>query len=76
MPIRLSLLRTLAALILTALLLAPAARAADWPQWRCDAARSATTTERLPDSLHLQWSRELIAPEPAWPASQAALRFD
>jgi len=50
--------------------------AGDWPQWRYDAARSATSPDELPDELHLQWTRQLPAPRPAWPASQPSLRFD
>ncbi len=47
-------------------LIAAGAAAADWPQWRYDAARSAATPEELPAELHLQWVRELGDPEPAW----------
>ncbi len=50
--------------------------AADWPMWRCDAARTAVSTEQLPAELHLQWSRQLPKPTPAWPASQHKLQFD
>ncbi len=50
--------------------------AGDWPQWRYDAGRSSATADVLPDTLHLQWMRELAAPRPAWPASQPWLRFD
>ena len=50
-------------------------RADDWPMWRCDAARSASTAEQLPAELHLRWSRRLPRLEPAWPA-QEALQFD
>ncbi len=57
-------------------LLPVVATAADWPQWRYDAARSAVTPEHLPDSLHLQWTRQLPPPRPAWPPSQPSLRFD
>ncbi len=59
---------------LTALLLVCAARpvgtrvfAADWPQWRYDAGRTAASPEQLHDELHLQWTRRLPPPEPAWP---------
>ncbi len=50
--------------------------AGDWPQWRYDAARSAASPDELPEGLTLQWSRQLPAPLPAWPASQPSLRFD
>ncbi len=48
--------------------LAPAGRtpAADWPMWRCDAERTAVSADRLPDVLHLQWTRHLPPPIPAW----------
>lgn len=58
-----------AALVLPAVFLCgPAtAGAADWPQWRHDAARSATSPQQLPKQLHLQWIRKLPALKPAWP---------
>jgi len=34
------------------------ARAADWPMWRFDANRSASSPENLPAELHLQWTRQ------------------
>ncbi len=43
--------------------------------WRCDAARSAASDEQLATPLHLQWSRELPALEPAWP-DEPRMRFD
>ncbi|MBN2474783.1 MAG: PQQ-binding-like beta-propeller repeat protein [Pirellulales bacterium] len=48
----------------------------DWPQWRYDAGRGASTPMELPEELHLQWVRQLPTPTPAWPASQPWLRFD
>jgi outer membrane protein assembly factor BamB len=50
--------------ILAALGKAPAA---DWPQWRFDAARSAASPEDLGSNLHLAWVRRLPPPKPAWP---------
>ena len=41
--------------------------AADWPQWRFDAARSAASPEELAGELHLAWVRQLPPPKPAWP---------
>lgn len=40
----------------------------DWPMWGYDAARSgaAPAALSLPDSLHLQWVRELPPPRRAW----------
>ncbi len=40
--------------------------AADWPMWKQDAGHSASTPMELPKKLHLQWSRELPPPQPAW----------
>lgn len=49
---------------------------ADWPMWRCDAARSAASPEELPAKLYLQWVRKLAEPTPAWPPWQYKLQFD
>ena len=43
------------------------APAADWPQWRYDAGRTAASPEVLAPELHLQWTRRLAPPRPAWP---------
>lgn len=48
---------------------------ADWPMWRHDVVRSGATSEALPAELHLQWTRQLPAPMPAWP-NEARLHFD
>jgi len=56
-------------------MLAVRAHAADWPMWRCDAARSAATTEQLPDGLQRLWTRELPPLQPAWP-DEHRMRFD
>lgn len=53
-----------------------ASRAGDWPQWRHDASRSGATDEQLPGVMHLQWTRSLPLPQPAWPQSQTKLQFD
>ena len=48
-----------------------AARAADWPTYRADAARSAYTAESLPAELSLRWTYQpRHVPNPAWPTSQ------
>lgn len=47
----------------------------DWPMWRCDANRSAATTQELAPDLHLQWVREYPALAPAWP-DEPRMRFD
>ena len=42
----------------------------DWPMWGYDAARSGMTPMKIPADLHLQWTRQLPAPQPAWPAQR------
>ena len=42
-------------IVLSVALCAVPAFAADWPMWRCDAHRSAATTQELASDLHLQW---------------------
>src|SRR5262245_3092337 len=65
--------RALAGLL--AVLLAAPAGAADWPLWRHDARRSATSPQSLPVRLHLQWVRQLPELKPAWP-DQAKMQLD
>jgi len=48
----------------------------DWPMWRYDAGRRASSPEELPAKMYLQWVRELPSPKPAWPESQDRLQFD
>ncbi len=71
MRLRLGIVLSLSFLCVTSL-----ATAGDWPMWRHDAARSGSTPDKLATDLHLQWTRELPAPQPAWPASQFKLQFD
>jgi outer membrane protein assembly factor BamB len=61
--------------VLTILLYAVEAPAADWPMWRCDAARRGATGEALADELHLQWTLPLTPVLPAWP-NEPRLWFD
>jgi len=62
------------------LALACAANAEDWPAYRHDNARSATTSEVLVPPLSPQWVyTPLHAPEPAWPEEgkeKTRVRFD
>lgn len=51
------------------------AYSADWPMWRNDVLRSGASPEALPAELHLQWTRRLPAPLPAWP-NESRLHFD
>jgi len=58
--------------MMQALAVSPALGAgADWPMWRCDAGRGASSPNELPRELHLQWVRQLPPLEPAWPADSA-----
>ncbi len=65
--IRFALLSLCLSPLLLSLLGSQTASAADWPTWRHDAGRSGTTTETLPETLKLAWSRQLATPQPAWP---------
>jgi len=67
-------MKRLLALALAALGLSDAS-GADWPQYRCDASRSASSPEELPPELNLQWVRSLPAPRPAF-SGEVRLRFD
>ena len=49
---------------------------ADWPMWRYDASRRAATPAALPETLRLQWVRQLPTPAPAWSQEQYKLQFD
>ena len=50
----------------------------DWPMWRYDAMRSASSPQRLSDKLHLQWVREYPKLTQAWedPLNQDLMQFD
>jgi outer membrane protein assembly factor BamB len=48
---------------------ARAARAADWPTYRADAARSGYTPEPLHRDLALAWVYRAQVPQPAWPSA-------
>ena len=53
------------------------AGAADWPMWRGNAARTASSSEALPETLHLQWVRQYPPLKPAfWQPRQERLQFD
>jgi outer membrane protein assembly factor BamB len=60
---------------ITALLTPCCVSAEDWPTWRFDGRRSASTPEQLPSTLHLQWTTQQAAPRIAWP-EDARLYFD
>ncbi len=76
MNLRFCLLIFLACGLFPALFSATSAYGHDWPMWRYDAGRCASSPEELPVQLNLRWVRELAPPRPAWPASQDRLQFD
>lgn len=74
--IRRSIAAALLAVPLLAIPVTPIA-AADWPTWRFDAGRTARSPERLPEKLHLQWTRDLGPLRPAFgQARQERVHFD
>jgi outer membrane protein assembly factor BamB len=66
---------SLPAIALAVCLFVTNASATDWPQFRCDAGRTAASSQELPSELHLQWVRELPTPAPAFPGN-VRLEFD
>ena len=52
--------------------------APDWPTWRYDAHRSASSPEGLPAELHLQWEHQYTARERVWndPLNWDVMRYD
>jgi outer membrane protein assembly factor BamB len=63
------------AIVILGLLLGTDVFGADWPQFRYDAGRTASSPEELAEQLRLQWIRELGAPRPAFPL-EVRLLFD
>lgn len=53
-------------------------RAADWPMWRYDAARTASSPEQLAQPLHLQWTTTFSARKPVWddPLNRDLMTYD
>lgn len=60
-------LRAFCILLLVVVVMDPA-RSADWPMWRHDSGRTASSNQALPEKENLQilWTRELPAPAPAY----------
>ncbi len=50
----------------------------DWPMWRYDAGRTASTPEQLADKLYLQWQIKYSARTPVWddPLNQNLMQYD
>ena len=66
--------------LFSGLLFLSSAAAEDWPTWRKDARRTATTDEQLAKDLHLQWRRQLKPPTTVavfreWPGPIRAAGF-
>lgn len=57
---------------------ATAGEGGDWPQWRFDAHRSASSPHELPAQLHLQWTRTYAPRTPVWddPLNQDLMPYD
>ena len=55
-----------------------AANAADWPMWRFDAGRAASSPEELAPEMYLQWIRQYEARRLAWDdaVNQDRMPFD
>ncbi len=66
------------ALTLVALAVAATSRANDWPMWRGDAQRTASSNETLPSGMHLLWSREYGPRQQAWddPLNHDLMTYD
>ena len=64
--------------VLLVLLLAQSGLAGDWPMWRYDAERTATSPDDLPPNLKLRWVRHNTPREQAWddPLNNDLMQFD
>jgi len=60
------------------LLASVAARANDWPMWRCDAQRTASSSETLPSGMKLLWTRAYGPRQQAWddPLNHDLMTYD
>jgi outer membrane protein assembly factor BamB len=60
------------------LFFAPLALAADWPMWRFDASRTASSPENLSSELHLQWTRQYSPRTQVWddPLNHDLMQYD
>lgn len=67
-----------AGVCLAFLLMATASRAEDWPQWRYDASRSASSPEKLPLQLYRQWVRHYPQRKQTWddPLNLDLMQYD
>lgn len=69
-----SLMRTIIFSMLVCSVLVETGRSGDWPMWRMNPQRSASTPEAIPETLHVQWVHQLPALEPAF--KNERLQFD
>jgi outer membrane protein assembly factor BamB len=60
------------------LLACVSAQADDWPMWRCDAQRTASSNETLPSGMKLLWTREYGPRKQAWddPLNHDLMTYD
>ena len=59
------------------MLVAQLATAADWPQYRADAARSGYSADPIDPKLTLRWEYHACAPpQPAWRGDDTRMQFD
>ena len=65
-------------LILIQLIISIQIFAYDWPMWRYDAERTASSPEQLPDELYLQWTRHYSPREMVWddPLNHDLMQYD
>ena len=65
-------------ILFTFVSLSSAAQHYDWPMWRFDHNRSASTPEKLADKLYLQWQIQYTARNPVWddPLNQNLMQYD
>ena len=50
----------------------------DWPMWRYDSGHTSSSNHQLPDTLHLEWSRQYTPRDPAWddPLNEDLMQYD
>src|SRR5512135_1319089 len=71
-------LKTLAIILCLPAFYSAYAQTHDWPMWRFDHNRSASTPEQLADTLYSQWQVTYSRREPVWddPLNQNLMQFD
>ena len=65
-------------ILLITIISSATAHSADWPHWRYDSGRRASSPEVLPRGLSLAWEREYPAREPVWedPLNRDLMPYD